>query len=125
MGKNTIPFCIFILAIAGMLWCIIYGIHHALNWNKSDDFIEDAPLDKEEYATIIDKATGIEQTGTAQYPEHILEFAVKFRYDNGEEISFNMPQEIFDKIIVGMRDTLITQNSNFVDFGGLDGENIR
>ncbi len=40
----------------------------------------------------------------------------------GEELEFEIPQKLFDKISEGQSGTLVTANGNFIDFG--DGEDV-
>lgn len=96
---------------------------------NNDDAAEEATIDEvagvsEEYATVTYKNAGIVQTGLPLSPDHSVDFLVTFRYDDQREITLNVPQEIFDEINEGMRDTLITQNNNFLDFAGLAGQDI-
>jgi hypothetical protein len=57
-----------------------------------------------------------------KYVNYTLLLRVAFLTDEGEELVFEIPQEIYDRIEEGQHGNLITVNGNFFDFG--DGEEI-
>ena len=51
-----------------------------------------------------------------------LHFCATFMTDDGEELEFEIPQELFDRISEDQLGSLVTINGNFIDFG--DGEDV-
>jgi hypothetical protein len=122
LGDNYLLFWLIVSAVGFAIW----GLVNAARKSKEKNvIINDIVPDIEKYATVVDKTAGIEQTGTVRNPNHETKFLVKFQYDNGEEIVLDVPQEIYDQFIVGMRDTLVTQNNKFLSFGILAAEEIK
>ena len=115
--------------LLGMV-AILFGIviwtfasyHNRLKSGKG--LIDDVAPVIETYATILEKNVVMEKAGSSKMPSHRISYLVRFRFDNGEETTMNVPQAIFDDLPVGSRDLLITQNENFVDFGSHCGENL-
>lgn len=54
--------------------------------------------------------------------ESNLYFFILFRKENGEEVEFSVPQELFEKTEEGQSATLVTIGNSFIDFG--DGEEM-
>lgn len=104
-----------VLIFGMVIWSFI-SYHNNLKSGKG--LTDDAAPVAETYATILGKKVMMEQTGSSKMPSHRVSYLVKFRFDNGTETAMNVPQEIFEDLPVGSRDLLITQNGNFVDFGG-------
>lgn len=72
-------------------------------------------------ARVIKKRVGGAHSG-GKVSKYSLHFCVIFLTDSGEELEFEIPQELFDKINEGQSGILVTVNGNFIDFG--DGEDV-
>lgn len=72
-------------------------------------------------AKVIKKRVGGECMGV-KLPKYNAHFWLTFLTDNGEELEYEVSQELFDKIKEGDTASLVTINGNFLDFG--DGEDI-
>lgn len=102
--------------IFGMVIWSFVSYHNNLKSGKG--LTDDAPPAVETYATILGKKVMMEQTGSSKMPSHRVSYLVTFRFDDGTETAKNVPQEIFQDLPVGSRDLLLTQNGDFLDFGG-------
>lgn len=108
--------CIIILLcfFGVVLWSFIRYRH---NQKKGSELLESPAAIIEKYATILEKNVVMEHTGTARLPSHQMLYIVTFQFDNGTKTSLPVPPEIFDVLLVGSRDILVTQDGLFVDFG--------
>jgi hypothetical protein len=116
---------ILVVIILLVVFLIIWAVASARkSFNSGKGLVdEEAPI-SEKYATVQEKHIEKVMTGTYKMPGHYLAYMVRFRFDNGDETSIAVPQEIFDDIPIGSREILITQNGNFIDFGSLLGESL-
>jgi|GEM_PF-2304587 len=116
---------ILVVSILLIVFLIIWAVASAQKSSNSGKGLvdENAPI-SEKYATVQEKHIEKVMTGTYQMPGHYLAYMVQFRFDNGDETSIAVPQEIFDDIPIGSREILITQNGNLIDFGDLLGESL-
>ena len=73
-------------------------------------------------ATVIGKGQFNSYGGSPKMLKYKMLYRVAFLTDEGEELVFEIPQEIYDRICEGQHGNLITVNGNFFDFG--DGEDI-
>ena len=105
-----------LVLIFGMVIWSFVSYHNNLKSGKG--LTDDAAPVVETYATVLGKKVMMEQTGSSKMPSHLVLYRVKFRFDDGTETAMSVPQEIFEDLPVGARDLLITQNEDFLDFGG-------
>ena len=90
------------------------------NDNEEDDNAE-LPLPDVIGAKVIKKQVGGECVGM-KIPKYKAYFWITFLTDDGEEKTYNVSQELFDKTNVGDVASLVTINDTFLDFS--DGEDI-
>lgn len=83
---------------------------------KEEEYVTEALPPETLYATVVEKGL------LTQYHGHhktVQPCSVRFRADNGEEMTAPVPPELYDDFAVGMRDVLVLQNGNFVGYGDI------
>ena len=88
--------------------------------NEDEDEAE-LPLPDVIGAKVIKKQVGGETLGV-KIPKYKAYFWMTFLTDDGEELTFEVSQELFDKTNVGDVASLVTINDTFLDFS--NGEDI-
>ncbi len=61
------------------------------------------------------KSKAVTENGTKR--QHYLMYLVEFSCDDGEVREFNLPEEVFKAVKVGVQDTLICSDNLFIGFG--------
>jgi hypothetical protein len=115
-----------IMFVALAVGCVFAAIDEKKNTKKQPEEIEEIDDEREpEFVSVGAKVLGkggFHKYYGTKYVNYTLLLRVAFLTDEGEELVFEIPQEIYDRIEEGQYGTLITVNGNFFDFG--DGEEI-
>ena len=120
-----------ILILAGILSFIAFSFFSttfasdtrpgAPEGDEEDDDNAELPLPDVIGAKVVKKQVGGECMGM-KIPKYEAYFWITFLTDDGEEQTYNVSQELFDKTNVGDVASLVTINGTFLDFG--DGEDV-
>ena len=123
MFEVILVIMMFVAAIVGCVFAALsekkYKENHVEEISDSDEYIE--PEFISVGATVLGKGGFHKYYGT-KITHHTLLFRVAFMTDDGDEVIFEIPQEIYDRISEGQHGDLVTVNGNFFDFG--DGETV-
>ena len=133
--ESIFPSVLVIIAIAaGFVALFIYAVRedqgeklerakYAPESSLEDDNEDEAnlPLPDVIGAKVIKKQVGGETLGV-KIPKYKAYFWMTFLTDDGEEVTFEVSQELFDKTNVGDVASLVTINGTFLDFS--DGEDV-
>ncbi len=113
-----------IAIVIGMIWSVV----HMLGSSGGEPSGKEEPLPPRElaerWATVVEMRPVIEHTGSVKRPSHRNLFLVTFRLDDGGELSLDVGAACFERIHVGERELLLTEDGCFLDFGGRFGEDL-
>ena len=120
----TILLVIGILVIAAFVVAAIHEARKKADQNEVFDGEEEddwTPPEPVAYsARVVDMQVVVGNVGGHRRPETDAAFLVTFRTDDGEELEYDIPEELYVTLDIDQVGTLIILNDEFFDFGSGD-----
>ena len=111
-----------ILVVAALIGAAIHEARKETRQREASDEEEDwTPPEPVAYpARVVDMQVVIGNAGGHKRPETDAAFLVTFRTDDGEEMEYDIPEELYVTLDIDQAGTLVILNDDFFDFGGGD-----
>lgn len=120
----TILLVIGILVIAAFVVAAIHEARKKADQNEVSDGEEEddwTPPEPVAYsARVVDMQVVVGNAGGHRRPETDAAFLVTFRTDQGEEMEYDVPEELYVTLDIDQAGTLVILNDDFFDFGSGD-----
>ena len=115
----TILLVIGIFVVAACIGAAIHGARKEIRQQEDSAEEEDwVPPEPVAYsARVVDMQVVVGNAGGHRRPETDAAFLVTFRTDRGEEMEYDVPEELYVTLDIDQAGTLVILNDDFFDFG--------
>ena len=126
--NDVLPYVIVGVILAAVVYIFVIApiLLHRHNKRVEKACNEGAAVREPEFVSVGAKVVGIGEfnsyNGSPKMLKYKRLYRVAFLTDEDEELVFEVPKELHDRVSEGQHGNLITVNGNFFDFG--DGEDI-
>ena len=118
-----------VLCVGFLIFCIVCisrsknadkaaRLNTGISGAEEDDWTPPEPIAYS--ACVVDMQVVVGNAGGHRRPETDAAFLVTFRTEDGEEMEYDVPEELYVTLEIGQEGTLVILNDDFFDFGSGD-----